>query len=155
MIDCVTTAKNMGLYTIVTDWNDTILSPAKLIADEVWNISWNDIDTLTKKCKECNVSGVFGGYSEFVVDSVIALCDNLNLPCYITKQQLEVTRDKSAFKKFCQQHHVAIVKECDPKDVIKDFPVIVKPVDRAGSIGINTAYNKQEYEQYLKQAYDL
>ncbi len=48
-IEIVNCAHEMGLTTIVTDnhtdWN---FAPAKYVADEAWNISWSDIDTLEK-----------------------------------------------------------------------------------------------------------
>ena len=45
-VDIVKTAQSMGIYTIVTDWYDTKRSPAKLVADEYWNTSIEDYDSL-------------------------------------------------------------------------------------------------------------
>ena len=46
-IEIVKRAKSLGYYTIVTDNHyDWMLSPAKQMADEGWNISWSDIDAL-------------------------------------------------------------------------------------------------------------
>ena len=50
-VDIVKTAQSMGVYTIVTDWYDTKRSPAKLVADEYWNISIEDYDLLSQKIK--------------------------------------------------------------------------------------------------------
>ena len=52
LVTLVERAKELGIYTIVTDYYDTEHSPAKLVADEYWNISWTDIDALEKKCLE-------------------------------------------------------------------------------------------------------
>lgn len=49
--DIVEAAKELGLYTIVTDWNDITQSPAKQCSDEYWNISLMDYDALTEKIK--------------------------------------------------------------------------------------------------------
>ena len=43
--DIVTTAQKMGVYTIVTDWYDEHKSPAKKIADEVWQVSIEDYES--------------------------------------------------------------------------------------------------------------
>jgi biotin carboxylase len=155
MYNVVKLAKQKGAYTIVTDWYDSISSPSKLIADEAWDVSWKDIDELSRRCKEIGIDGVITGFSEFIVDSMVQLCSALNLPCYINKEQLELTRDKDAFKKYCQAHGVHTVKEWDINDSNIEFPVIVKPVDRAGSIGINTAYNEEEYRAFLDIALEL
>ena len=50
--DIVNMAHFMGAYVIVTDYYDTHRSPAKLIADEYWDVSINDYDKLSELIKE-------------------------------------------------------------------------------------------------------
>ena len=149
-MDLVRRAQELGVYTIVTDYYDPERSRAKKIADEYWNISWSDTDALEKKCREVGVDGVTGGYSEFVIEAVIRLCERLGFPCYCDPKQLAVTRDKIAFKNACRNSHVPVVNEYGSVEAVTDFPVIIKPVDRAGSIGISVANSKEE----LIKAYD-
>lgn len=150
-ISLVARAQELGAYVIVADYHsDFELSPAKKIADEAWCVSWADIDTLEKMCKEANVNGVLAGYSELRVDSQIKLCERLDLPSYITQTQLEITRDKIKFKQACRESGVPVVHEYPNVEAVDRFPVIVKPVDRAGSIGITVASNQEE----LVKAYD-
>lgn len=154
-IDIIKRAHSKGVYVIVTDNNlDWSKSPAKYIADEAWNISWSDIDTLTHKCQKVNVNGVIAGFSEFRVENMIKLCERLGLPCTLSMEQLDITRDKVKFKTLCAEYGIQGVPEYNYNDPI-DFPVIVKPVDRAGSIGINVAYNREDFEKFYKIAYDL
>lgn len=149
-------AKSLGLYTIVTDYHtDWSLSPAKSVADEAWNISWSDIPLLAEKSRAVGIDGVIAGFSEFRVENMIKLCRELGLPCYINDEQLEITRDKLRFKDYCRQFGIPVVREYDINDNNIVFPVIVKPADRAGSIGINVAYNRKDYEDYLKIALSL
>lgn len=154
-ISIVDRIHEMGMYAIVTDfhtdWHD---SPAKYVADEAWNISWSDIPLLKDKCIECGVNGVIAGYSEFRVSCMIDLCEALHLPCYINRQQLEVTRDKLKFKNFCRRFNIPVVHDYGPDDEI-EYPVIIKPTDRAGGIGINVAYNAEEYSRYVDYALSL
>lgn len=155
-IEIVERAKKLGLYTIVTDnHTDWKLSPAKQCADEGWNISWSDVDTLAKKCQEENVGGVIAGFSEFRVDNMIQLCDRLHFPCSLTMHQLDVTRDKLLFKETCRKYGLNTIAEHHIDDSNITFPVIVKPVDRAGSIGINVAHNKEELAAYYETALSL
>lgn len=155
-VEIVKKAKKLGYYTIVTDnhtdWN---LSPAKLCADEGWNISWSDIDCLEVKCKEAGVYGVLAGFSEFRVENMIRLCSRLHFPCGLTLEQLNITRDKLLFKKTCRKYSINTVPEysLDSNDI--KFPVIIKPVDRAGSIGINVANNQAELNAYYELALSL
>lgn len=154
-IEVVRRAKALGYYTIVTDnHEDQSQIPAKYEADEHWDISWTDIDALEKKCREVGVSGVLGGFSERRVESMIRLCERLGLPCSITMEQLEVTRDKLKFKQACRRSGLPCVKEYQYNDEMR-FPVIVKPTDRAGSIGINVAYNREQFEEDYAYAKSL
>ena len=154
-IDIVERAHNKGIYVIVTDNNlDWSKSPAKYVADEAWNISWSDIDALVLECRESKVNGIIAGFSEFRVENMIKLCDKLGLPCTLSMKQLNLTRDKIQFKNLCAKYGIRGVPEYKYGDSI-NFPVIVKPVDRAGSIGINVAYNQEEFERFYKIAYDL
>lgn len=155
-IEIVERAKKLGLYTIVTDnHTDWKLSPAKQLADEGWNISWSDVGSLTKKCQKENVGGVIAGFSEFRVDNMIQLCDRLHFPCSLTMHQLDVTRDKLLFKETCRKYGLNTIAEHHIYDSNITFPVIVKPVDRAGSIGINVAYNKEDLGDYYETALSL
>ena len=150
-ISLVKRAKELGVYTIVADYyEDYNISPAKKFADEVWNVSWLDWDLMERKCREACVDGIVAGYSEFRVESQIQLCGRLNLPCYCTMEQLDVTRDKRKFKDTCIANGVPVIHEYKSVDEVSKFPVIVKPVDRGGSIGISVATNKAE----LNKAYD-
>ena len=106
-----------------------------------------------KLAKKIKVDGVIAGYSEFRVENMIKLTKRLELPCYITEEQLEITRDKIKFKDCCRKYGVPVVKEYKTIEEVNEYPVIVKPTDRAGSIGISIANN---YDELLKAyKYDL
>lgn len=155
-ISLVKRAQSFGIYVIVTDSHiDYTLSPAKYVADEAWNISWSDIDTLEKKCKEHKIDGVTAGYSEFRIENLIKLCERLDLPCYATMEQLEITRDKVKFKNECRKNGVPTVKEYATVKEVDSYPVIVKPVDRAGSIGISIAKNYDELVKAYNYAMEM
>ena len=46
----VRAAKEMGIYTIVTDYLED--SPAKKLADESWMYSITDVDAIVERCKK-------------------------------------------------------------------------------------------------------
>ena len=144
-------AKKFGIYTIVADYHtDYSYSPAKLVADEAWDVSWSDVDTLEQMCKEHHVDGVIAGFSEFRVENAIKLCERLCLPCYATMEQLDITRDKIKFKNVCRENGVPVVREYGSLEEVTHYPVIVKPTDRAGTIGVTVA---DSYEELIV-AYD-
>lgn len=149
-------AQYHGAYVIVTDSHtDWMLSPAKYVANEAWNISWSDIDALVEKCICEHVDGVTAGYSEFRVENLIKLCSRLDMPCYLTSEQLEITRDKIKFKDTCRKYGIPVVNEYHGVDEVTRFPVIVKPVDRGGSIGISIANDKESLEKAFRYAMDM
>ncbi len=149
-ITLVERAKQLGVHTIVTDYYNVNESPAKKIADEYWDISWSDIEALETKCRKNKIDGVLAGYSEFRVESLIKLCKRLGLPCYLNDEQLDITRNKDNFKELCRKNGVPVVREYNSIDDVTSYPIIVKPVDRGGSIGVGIANNKEE----LIKAYD-
>lgn len=155
-ISLVQRAQKYGVYVIVTDYNTDInISPAKLLADEYWNISWSDIDALIEKIGDRKIDGVIAGYSEFRVENTIKLCRELGLPCYCDEEQLEFTRNKRKFKDSCKANAVPVIKDYSSIEEVDSFPVIVKPVDRAGSIGISIAHNRKELVKAYEYAMNL
>lgn len=78
LINVVHTAKRMGLYTIVSDWEPG--SPAKMYADKSFNISTDDTGRLVQMAKEEMVSGVFNAFDDFNTWQAQALCEQLGLP---------------------------------------------------------------------------
>ena len=66
-------AKKMNVHTVVTDYLSVDDSPGKQLADEVWNISTAEIDTLQKKVERENIDGIFTGVNEFNIQRMIEL----------------------------------------------------------------------------------
>ena len=151
-IEIINAAKELGVYTIVTDnhdnWDD---APAKKEADEAWNISWSDIDFLAKKCKEENVNGILAGFSERRISYAKQLCEVLHKPFYADGSKLDVIIRKEKFKKACVESGITVPKCYDLAEKI-EFPVIVKPSDNAGSRGISVCSNKEELQVAYERA---
>ncbi len=154
-IDIVDTAKSMGVYTIVTDWYDVKRSPAKLVADEYWNISIDDYNLLSQKIKESGVDGVFTGFTDSYLLPYQHLCEINNLPSYGTKKQFEILTNKSLYKELCRRFGVPTIKQYDITSNDIHYPVIVKPVDGSGSRGLQICYNYQELQVAIVEAKKL
>lgn len=149
-VPLVRRAQELGAYVITTDYNtDYRKSPAKFASDECWDVSWSDVDELERRCAEAGVDGATAGFSEIRAESLIRLCGRMGFPCYICEEQLAVTRDKSLFKAACRRYGVPTVRDYDGPGSVGSFPVIVKPADRAGSIGVGIAWD----EGSLREAY--
>ena len=151
-IDIVKTAKSMGVYTIVTDWYDVKRSPAKLVADEYWNISIEDYDLLSQKIKECGVDGIFTGFTDSYLLPYQHLCEINNLPAYGTKNQFEILTNKSLYKEWCRRFGVPTIQQYDITSEDIHYPVIVKPVDGSGSRGLQICNNYEELQVAIVEA---
>lgn len=156
--EMISYAKRKGVYTIVVDNRPPEVSTSKLISDEAWDIDLFDIDAIEKRCREENITAIISGVSEFRLEICMELCERLGLPCYLTKQAWHYSVDKEDFKKVCKQVGAPVAKDYYVSDVLSDeeldaieYPVVVKPVDLMGNVGISYCNNKQE----LRQAYKL
>lgn len=148
--DLVLSAKEMGHYIIVADYLEDEKSPAKMIADETWNISTADIDELVKKCKAEEVDAVITGIHEFNIDKKIQLCERLNLSQYCTLEQWRFCDNKKQFKNLCTKYGIDVAKTFSRDNA--DFPVIVKPVDSSGSKGFSICHNQDELDAGIDNA---
>lgn len=141
----VRAAKEMGIYTIVTDY--LVDSPAKQIADEAWILNIMDVEGIVSKCKAVGVDGVLN----FCIDPAqwpyFEICERLGLPCYATRDQLEILTDKVKFKKYCINHGVDVIPEFGFKDIEAgkaDYPLFIKPAINRGSRGQYVCYTREE-----------
>ena len=149
----VRAAKEMGIYTIVTDYLED--SPAKKIADESWMIDIMDIDSIVAKCKETGVDGVVN----FCIDPAqwpyYKICKELGLPCYGTEREFEILTDKVAFKKFCKENNVDVIPDYSLADIEQnnaEYPIFIKPSMSRGSRGQFVCYNREEAIKAWREA---
>lgn len=150
-VELVLKAKDLGLYTIVTDYLSKDMSPAKFIADESWNISTSDVSTLVRKCNENNVSYITTGVHEFNINRLIDITELLSTTCYCSRSTWKYCDNKIEFKKLCKSHNISIAQTYTLNDKII-YPVITKPVDGSGSRGFHICNNYIELEKAYKDS---
>lgn len=161
MTDVVVKAKELGIYTIVTDWHNLDKSPAKKIADEYWMVSLADIDKLSELVKKHHIDGIFTNYTDLFLPYYVALCEKTGLPCLANMEQINKITFKDLSKQMCIDHGISVskrymVNSVEDIESLKDlvFPVLTKPVDNSGQNGIYVCSNlyelKQRYIESLK-----
>ena len=151
-IDIIMTAKEMGIFTIVVDREDS--SPAKRFADKSIKLSTSDLDKLEELCKVEGVDGVFTGFEDYNIHVAKKLSKRLNLPFYATEEQLSTITDKKSFKDCCRRYEVPVVEEYTLDEAINEgkYPYIIKPVDSYGSRGITVCSREEELLLGYKKA---
>jgi len=156
-IDVVEAAKDMGVYTIVADYYDTKRSPAKLVADEMWNDDIFDTPAIVRKIKANKIDGVITGFTDSYLLQYQKICEQTGLPCYATKEVFELTMDKARFKQLCRDNGVPVIPEYkledfNPTVISEKNKVIVKPVDNSGSRGVILCERPEDFDKCLQYA---
>lgn len=141
----VEAARELGVYTIVTDYLKD--SPCKKICDESLMLNITDVDGIVSYCKQHQVDGVVAGFLDPCQIPYGKICQKLGLPCTGTPEQFFKFTNKLAFKELCRKNQVNVIPDYTEDDFIKDrieYPVFVKPVDSRGSRGQTVCYSKEE-----------
>lgn len=150
-VSLIEKAKEMGFYTIVTDWDPNAY--AKQYADEAVDIDAMDVDRLVALAQDRNVSGVLVGVAEALLPAYCEVCKRLGLPAYSTADKLEIMIRKDCLKRKCREYGIPTVQEYDPLDLDNIiFPVVVKPVDGCSSKGIRVCRDQRELKKAVQYA---
>lgn len=150
-------ANEMGILTIVTSARST--DDAKKYAWKSYNVDGMDVPGIVALAKEQDVDGVLVGVADILVPSYCKVCDALGFPCYASQQVVDVFSFKDVFKSTCESFGIHGIPEyyldADLKksdlDKIK-YPVMVKPVDNGGGVGMTLCYNEEELIPAIKKA---
>ena len=159
-MEIVRTAQAMGIYVIAVDWStDHTKSPAKLIADEAWDMNYRDLDALAERCVREHVDGIMAGYSETRVILAAQLSKRLGKPFYADENVVQLTRDKRTFKSLCEKYGVPVPREFCANGTLTEedlrnvrYPVIVKPADYGGRFGITVCGSEAELTAAVEKA---
>lgn len=158
MTHVINKAKEMGIYTIVTDYIPD--SPAKKYADESYDISTTDVDAIVELVKKTKADGIFPGYVDINLAPARMACEKLGIPCYATLDQIEQTMNKINFKANCRKFGISVADDI-PQEYLDgeynkvDFPVIVKPADSYSSRGISVCHRKEELGHAISYAIEV
>ena len=152
-------ANDMGIKTIVASGRHT--DDAKKYAWKSSNVDGMDVPGLVALAREEQVDGVLVGVADVLVPAYCKVCEALGLPCYATQQIVDVFAFKDEFKATCERYGIhgipeyyldAEMKQSD-LDKVK-YPVMVKPVENGGGVGMTVCYNEEELKKGVQIALD-
>lgn len=150
-VSLVKKAREMGIYTIVTDYDPHAF--AKPFADQAENIDCMDVDGLVELAVREKVDGVTVGVAEALLKPYCEVCRRLNMPAFAKPEQFDILVKKDLFKQACRRYGVPTIEEYDedrPDDI--RYPVIVKPTDSCSSKGITVCYDRNALGKALETA---
>lgn len=158
-IPLVQIANEMGVKTIVSSGRST--DAAKKVAWKAYDVDGMDVEGLVDLARKENVDGVLVGVADILVPSYCKVCDILGLPCYATQKIVDVFAFKDYFKETCEKYGVHGIPEYkidanlnreDLDNIV--YPVMIKPVDNGGGVGMTVAHNEQELISGVHKALD-
>ncbi len=156
-VPLVEIANGMGIQTIVSSGRPT--DAAKKVAWKSYDVDGMDVSGLVALAREEQVDGVLVGVADVLVPAYCKVCDELKLPCYATQEIVDVFAFKDVFKATCEQYGVhgipeyALDAEMKQEDIDKiKFPVMVKPVDNGGGVGMTVCHNEEELRHGVEVA---
>jgi len=147
-------ANSLGIYTIVVDPNPS--SPAKKLASESYEFDGFRIDQIVELAKKIKINGVLVGVADILVAPYQAICEKLQLPCYATQEIVKAFCSKDGFKAVCEKYNVQdipgyYINEISNLDNLPnlDFPLMVKPVDNGGGVGMRICNDKNDLQNSI------
>lgn len=147
-IDLFNLAHRNGVTVGVADYNHGTL--AKSLADYAHDIDAYDEDAMAKLVHDEHYDGVITAFNERLGPVVRKLADRVGLYTPFSVEQLQMSTNKKYFKHTCQQYGVPVPKEyiiSSIEDISSSeiiYPVIIKPVDSASSVGVIPCFSQEE-----------
>ena len=142
LLPVIREAHALGLYVITCDYlPDNI---AHRFADEYRNISILDKDAVLDAARELGVSGVMSFACDPGVVTAAYVAEKLGLPFAGSYEAVSTLQDKGRFRAFLRDNGFSVPwakRYTAPAEALADaasypWPMIVKPVDSAGSKGV-------------------
>lgn len=148
-------AKELGYYVITCD--NIPSNPGHQIADENLYIDVYDSEAIYHAVKNKNIEAVVSFVSSHGLNSASYISEKLDLPGYSTSS-LTILNNKSLFRSFLREMNLnyptfQFIDKQEQFDLNEvQYPVIVKPVDRGGSLGVGKATCEKELLAALDDA---
>ena len=142
LLPVIEEAHKLGLYVITCDYlPDNI---AHKHSDEYRNVSIIDKDAVLSTARELGIDGIMSFACDPGVVTAAYVAEKLGLPFAGSYEAVSILQNKGRFRRFLTENgfNVPWAKSyTEPADALSDsagfnWPMIVKPVDSAGSKGV-------------------
>lgn len=158
LAEIVKKAQSMGVIVGVTDYVPYEDAPGKQIADEYYNVSLADVESVADIVREHEFDGVLTGFTDSYLEYYREICESAHVPCYGTESLLSIATNKRLFKEMCVAAGLSVIPGGasslwgDAEAIAKQngYPLILKPADNSGSRGVVRC----ETEHDLHDAFD-
>lgn len=126
-------------------------------ADRHIQISTMDFDAVKECAVKEKVDCIITACGDQPLITMSQISEELGLPCYLTKAQALSMTNKLHMKKIMVENGIPTAKFrtiTDENEDISDlgFPIMIKPADCNGSLGVRKANNIEEFRKYFQEA---
>ena len=150
-------AVKLGYYVITCDYLPN--NPGHKFAHEYHNVSTTDKDAVLELARELKVDGIMAYASDVAAIPAAYASEKLGLPTS-PYESVRILSTKDLFRKYLGEHGFNVPKAQgfstyeEALKVIDEFkfPVMVKPVDSAGSKGVNKMTDKSQLKAFVEDA---
>ncbi|MBO6830308.1 MAG: carbamoyl-phosphate-synthetase, partial [Muricauda sp.] len=117
-------------------------------------------DKIVAVAKERSVDGVLVGVADILVKPYRQICEKLGLPCYANEKTIEAFCSKDGYKRYCDKYDVQdipgiyLTQDTDikkPENIA--LPLMVKPVDSGGGVGMKICRDEEDYIATVKNVF--
>lgn len=158
LLPVIESAHKLGYYVITCDYiPDNI---AHKYSDKYINASIIDKEAILKIAKDEKIDGIMSFAVDPGVVTAAYVAEQLNLPHSGTYKSILILQNKHLFRKFLEDNGFNVPKSkgySNYTDALNDkdyftWPIIVKPVDSAGSKGVTRVDSIEELEKAVEFA---
>lgn len=159
-IPVIEIAHKLGIYVITCDYlPDNI---AHKYSDEYCNISIIDKEATLEAARNLKIDGVMSFACDPGVVTAAYIAEKLGLPFQCSYESAVILQDKGLFRDFLTKNNFNVPHAKRYTDINEPFsdidfftwPVIVKPVDSAGSKGVTRVDSVEELKNAIEVAID-
>lgn len=151
-------AHKLGLYVITADYLPNNI--AHKHSDAYCNVNIIDQAAVLKAAQELDIDGILSHAVDPGVVSAAYVAENMHLPFQCSYNTARILQDKSLFRHFLAEHHFNCphakgynnIEEALQDTDYYNWPIIVKPVDSAGSKGVSRVDNPNQLRSAIKYA---
>lgn len=158
LLPVIETAHKLGVYVITADYLPNNI--AHKYSDEYVNVSIIDREAVLKVAQEKQIDGILSFACDPGVTTAAYVAEQMGLPFQCSYASTQTLQDKGLFRAFLTEHgfncpHARRYTDIEAPQKDIDFftwPVIVKPVDSAGSKGVTKVEKPEDLHDAIVEA---
>ena len=158
LLPVIKIAHKLGIYVITADYLPNNF--AHKFSDLYLDVSILDKEAVLNLAKELKIDGIMSFAVDPGVMTAAYVAEKLSLPFQGSYEAVKILQNKDLFREFLKKNGFNVPKSKGFSDIAEaieeikswDLPVIVKPVDSAGSKGVSKVSNIGEIHDAIKEA---